>query len=263
MIVKIRQLLAALAAAALGTTASAAVVYDFTFSGESAGGIGSATMHIEVGAGTILVLLNNTSPTTLENGVSGPNAPGITGFGFSFTNPGDFTIGSWNLLAFAENGPLANIGNSASPCSDAQNWVRDPKANNQPLDFLLGTSNCNPGNPSTVKGALYNPLATQGLAADPNYFTEARLSIEFTLNPNGAFPVIADFNADPNPCSGNEQHACSPFVRMQNVGQNGAGSLKLGTGNPLPPQETPEPGTLALLGLAIVAGALARRRIFA
>jgi hypothetical protein len=56
-----------------------------------------------------------------------------------------------------------------------------------------------------VKGAIYNPLATGGFAALPNYFSTATLVMTFA-----SIPVL-----DPD----------SLYVRMQNVGNGG--SLKL------------------------------------
>jgi hypothetical protein len=254
--VKIRQLLVALAAASLGTTASeAAVIY--SFEGADAGGIGSATIETEVITNIFQVRIKNTSPTTLVGG-SGDNAPGITGFGFSFENA--VTIKSWDLFALNAGGFLGEIGVSGAACSDSNPWVMDLGSTNVPLDFFVSTC---PG--STVKGALYNPNApTKALGGPPQFFTgnpsgpfvdgkEALLRIFF----DGAAPIVdvaSAANCGPN-------SLCSPFVRMQNVGDEGSGSLKLGPGGPLPPQGAPEPGTLALLGMAIVAGALAKRKV--
>jgi hypothetical protein len=78
--VKIRQLLAALAAAALSIGSAQATLFPYMFAGTSAGGVGSATMIVDdaFSAQNILVQLFNTSPLTTVPG-GNPNAPAITG----------------------------------------------------------------------------------------------------------------------------------------------------------------------------------------
>jgi len=246
--VKIRQLIVALAtAASLGPTGAAAGVL-YTFTGTSAGGIGSATMDVDINNTRILIKLNNTSPTTLIGG-SGVNAPAITGFGLSFQNPNDFTLTTWDLFAFNASNVSVCIGSSAPSCSSTNTWVLEVPGPSQPLDLFSSTS---PG--STVQGGLYNPTATAGLAALPNYFTEATFQI-MLANVFAPPDILELFNGQ---C--NQGHPCSPFVRMQNVGERGQGSLRLSPGGPFPPNGVPEPGTLALLGMAIVAGVMARRK---
>jgi hypothetical protein len=114
------------------------------------------------------------------------------------------------------------------------------------LDFLPQTN-------QAIQGALYNPncvtsqSCVNDLAALPNYFTTAVLSITFNAN------FTLDISQD--------KKSPSPFVRMQNVGNGG--SLKLsgtectncGGGS-----SAPEPGTFLLLGSGLVAFGLLRRK---
>lgn len=210
-------------------TATAANALTFGFSGSDQGGTGSATMEfvgLDDGDNAIQILLDNTSPTTLDN-TSGVNAPGITFFGFDGLSGSAPAITSWTLSALDDSGTSITIDGTGKNF-----WSLDTFRAGVSLDYLFE----NDGN---VKGALYNPDATAGLAAKPNYFTTATLDI-----------VFADvFKLDKD----------STFVRMQNVGLNGAGSLKLDgiiVSNP-----TPVPTPIAVLPIiGSMIGAASRRR---
>lgn len=206
------------AGAGLALTAAtlpAAAASFFEFEAKDAGGTGSATMSFDgLGTSSVTVLLDNTSPLTLDDG-TGVNSPGITFFGFDGlgADPG---VSSWTLTAEDASGDSVVLSDWSLDAPGFRSGVT--------LDYLF----TNDGN---VKGALYNPDATSGLAASPNYFTTATLEIEF----DDAFTL----------------DETSTFVRMQNVGNGGEGSLKI-TGDP---RETiPEPSTLGALGLLAAAG---------
>ncbi len=207
-------------------------------------GCGTAEMDISILGNTLTMLLDNTSPTTLDDG-TGINTPGITGFGFNVADPTP-TISGWSMTAF-------NTDGSGPVTIDDQTgtgaWVMNTFVGGVSLDFLPTA-----GVHAQIKGALYNPSATTGLAAAPNYETGATLVIDFTsapvLNEEGCGGGVGD---------------CTTFVRMQNVGLNGDGSLKL-PGNPPgaggPPASVPEPRILALLSLGMLGGLFMRRRRF-
>lgn len=79
---------------------------------------------------------------------------------------------------------------------------------------------------------------------------------------NNVFPDIATLIIqvdDPNPWILTDVLDDS-YLRMQRVGLNGEGSLKIPGDPGNPPAGVPEPGTLALLGLALTAQVLVRRR---
>ena len=229
-------------------TASAAV---FTFLATDAGGTGSATMDFSTLAPTrnLTIKLDNTSPILLDDG-SGPNTPGIVGFGFAAQDPVPI-LTSWSLTAYDSNRILQVIGASDSSLVTVTDmkgvWQMTDGVQGIKLDFFPTVS---PG----VQGAIYNPAATEGFAASPDYFSTATLTMTFASD--FTLKVVPD-----DPQTG------SPFVRMQNIGKNGSGSVKITNILDDPPPELggdiPEPTGIvvwALLGVAGFGGAMARRR---
>ena len=219
----------------------------FTFSGTDEGGIGSATMDISIAGNTLTVTLNNTSPIYLDPGniTSGDNAPGITGFGFDLYDPLPGLL-SWELTAYTSDlsGP-ETIGSpdSADPESGADGilnttddeWSLNTTIAGVTLDFLPTTDQEN------IDGALFNPSAygSSELPGGSNdvFYTTAILTMIFDDEP--------------------DLDITSMFVRMQNVGEGGEGSLKLypGPGDPIP-----EPATMLLLGSGLIGIAVSGKK---
>ncbi|MEW6088666.1 MAG: PEP-CTERM sorting domain-containing protein [bacterium] len=227
----------------------------YTFYGYDSGGVGSADMDINISGNILTVTLNNTSPTSLSDN-SGPNTPGITKFGFDLLNFNSISLLSWELKAYElKNQNLSDhpvkIGwgpvNNCLDCHDVHNnqpmLLRDPrpegyhkwemnvneKINGVSLDYVPSTYD-------GIDGALFNPLSLLGENNLPDgnnipFFTTSYLTMNFSGSP------ILD--------------ETSTYIRMQNVGRNGEGSLKL-YGQPV---IIPEPGTVFLLG-SLVSGLL-------
>jgi len=107
------------------------------------------------------------------------------------------------------------------------------------LDYLPHT------NQSNIDGALYNPAALN----DPNKTIPGGQNESFFT----AAILVMNFETSPTL---NISDRYSPFVRMQNVGLDGEGSLKL-PGTPIP-----EPATVILLGIGILGLAGLGRRKF-
>lgn len=240
--VRVLALLAGVVLAGVTSPGSAAVV--FFFSGQDGGGTGSATMAIDIAGNTLTAKVNNTSPITLDSGV-GANAPAITAFGFNLANSPLPGVASWNLDVFTNTGFPVSIGTSLGSGNPWQLLAPGTVAGTT-VDVLLDSV-------QAVQGALYNPaaVASPALAALPRFFTEASLTITFDAAPQ--------FEALFGSCSG-PLHTCSPFIRMQNVGDGGSGSLKLAGSPGTPPQQAPAPGTLLLAGIALLVIAMTRRR---
>ncbi|MBC2744801.1 MAG: PEP-CTERM sorting domain-containing protein [Desulfosarcina sp.] len=210
-------------AMALGATNIYAV--SFTFEGKDEGGTGSAIMDITFVDNLLTLTLNNTSPVELDDG-TGPNTPGISGFGFDI-NP-DMDYSSWSLWAF-------DINSSATELTNVWELSEDTGPGSLEFDYYPESDSQN----DDVDEALFNPSALSvdnnlPAGSNTNYFTTATLSMYFPQNIGGVF---------------------NTFVRMKNVGLDGDGSLKLpgddggggGGGDPIP-----EPGTLVLLGCGLL-----------
>ena len=215
----------------------------FSFSGSDAGGTGSATIDAGILGNVLTLKLDNTSPLQLDNN-TGTNTPGITGFGVNIG--GTPTLSSWSLTAFNTNGtgPLI-IGASSGGTGD---WILNTTIAGVTLDFLPTTSGSN------IQGALYNPLATSGFSALPNYETQAILTLTFL-----SAPVLAEESCFPGPNGA----TCTTFVRFQAVGNGGSLRLPGSTGTPSTsgePPNAPEPSSLTLLGLGLIASVFALRR---
>jgi hypothetical protein len=232
---------------------ASAVALDFSktflFSGSDLGGTGSATMTIEIYNDTneVKVLLDNTSPLFVQG--SQTSAAGITGFGFDLD--GASGTPTWSLKAFDSNTSGASeiqIGGPGSLVADPWELIVEPTGPSQGFSGIVVDYIPNTG--SNVKGALYNPAASSGFAAPPNYFTTATLVLDFP-------------DTQPDPVLFEDFENFSPFVRMQNVGGDdpddgndeiGDGSLKL--------TPVPEPSTMIISGLFLLgAGVFVRRKL--
>ena len=194
----------------------------YYFSGSDNGGTASAIMEFSTTGNTLTVTIRNTSPVNLDGETTGGNTPGIVGFGFDL-DPDGLILQSWTLTADSysgENFTPTSIGPGA--------WIMD--------DFIAGIAlEYIPQSGTGIStGALFNPDAvtdnSNELTGNP-YFTLATLVMNFQV---GSSPALNDLDE------------WSPFVRMQNVGRDGDGSLKL-PGTPIP-----EPATMLLLGSGLI-----------
>jgi hypothetical protein len=209
---------AVLIAAAAGVPAHAAVI-TMAFSGVANGGTGSGqlTFNDNNGSNSLTVTINNTSPNVLNSG-SGQNSSIITGWGFS-TTPNLPTVTSWSVIA----------GNGVN-LSSAYNLSYNVSVGGyQPGQLSLENSS---QTTNGINGGIYNTAAPGNTA---NTYPDLAV---FTLNFAAPFTL---------------QQIDTATLRLQRVGANGAGSLKL-MGYVAEQHAAPEPDTILILitGLLVI-----------
>jgi hypothetical protein len=214
--------------------AANAAFWDLSASSE--GGTGSATLDVTISGNFVTAIIDNTSPLTLDPPPDpnlGVNTPGITGFGFDLDSLTAIPT-AWTLYADPQGGGAkVLIGGSSIVSPTKDQWVLDvdTKVGNISIGYYTNTQGSS--------AALYNPDATEGFATAPNYQTTN----------NGSLGAVLEMEFASLPAGLNPQN---PFIRMQNVGLNGKGSLKL----------IPEPSTMIISGLFLLgAGVFVRRKL--
>ncbi len=155
--------------------------------------------------------------------IEGGNYAGITGFGFDLND--SLGLESWSMQALEDPG--------SSPV-DVSNWLVGDFLSGVRKDYIFWSK-------GRVRGGLYNPEGEGGEIPRGPYFTTASLMLDFDRE------------------LGNEDLG-EFFVRMQNVGFMGEGSLKLYDDTPSSGAAVPEPASVLLLGSGLGYLALVRMR---
>jgi hypothetical protein len=220
------------------------VTTTYTFSGSSNGGTASATIVATTDGNTLTATIRNTT----SNATGSFNDATITGFGFDLAPAGlNFQdVTSWSLTALSTpTSPTpVLIGGAAGgiqlPGVMSPAWILEGTDDGITLDFVANTLNGN-------NGGLLNPANFSAAFAN-RWFTDAVFTAVF----NAPVSLAPSMSNPDGICNGQEDTSgqCAQYVRMQEVGDGG--SLKL-VGTTVPDGRVPLPGTLALLGLGLVA----------
>ncbi|WP_432821396.1 PEP-CTERM sorting domain-containing protein [Trichloromonas sp.] len=259
-----KKLLLTLLTLGLLTNTSWAIPYSsslsFDLSGADANGVGSIHMDLTIKqvytSATdfyyqLTAVLENTSPLETLSNPALLNIPGVVGFGFNFASPKP-AMNSWDLQAqqYLSN-TLTTVDLESSGIWKISNIPYDQttKVDGFVLDMAVVNTLDGSHNALYNSELVYLDPIPDALNADKTgkktpYFTTATLTLNF--NNVQAIPVEV-------------------YVRMQRVGDNQEGSLKLtglfngwATGNPV---LVPEPATFVLLSVGLVGlGLLSRKR---
>jgi hypothetical protein len=193
----------------------------------------SGTMEISVSGNTLTAIVENTTASSADV---------IVAFGIELDDP-EPSLVSWSLIGVDKDGETRDLG-------DEGLWVLTTSAaGNLDLSNVAATDDYG----TDLTGGLYNPdYNTSGTTYlqnnDDPIFTTATWTLTFDDT-----PVPLYFAADGS-------QSGSPTMRF--MGASDGGNI-VGDGttlNGVSATPTPEPGTIALIGLAIVAVGVRRRR---
>lgn len=224
--------------------AKAVLITEYFYATTSDGGIGSAVVTINhtSGTNTMTVQIDNTTPNLTIGGQT--NSSVITGFGFDMIGPASLpSISSWSLNAFNKDCALNLPGCDSVDLTSM--YTRSYSSGfggifGPPMDYLFKASN-------GINGGIFNAASMGNITGNVYSDTGVLMSVlqktTLTINFASAFTLTSIPMAS---------------LRMQRVGINGAGSLKiLATEEQI--MSASEPGTLALFGIGLATIYMRRR----